>query len=238
MPKTVTYSFELPGQIKHDFECSLNTETFELTTNGEYSAPEWARTDHRRCRHCLTAGAEYCPVALNVHNIVMPMRDVISYETVKCHVVTQERTCVLTTSAQEAIRSLMLFVIAASACPHTDFLKPLARFHLPFSSLEETVSRIVSAYLLCQYFRAEQGLPFDHALTGLRDNCENFEIIAVEMAERIRSQQMIGDAVINAIVIVHDFSLFVPLYINDHLSILKSAFVPTLRFQPPAKPNQ
>ncbi len=47
MPKTVTYSFELPGQIKHDFEFSLNTETFELTTNGEYSAPEWARTDHR-----------------------------------------------------------------------------------------------------------------------------------------------------------------------------------------------
>ena len=231
MPKTVKYSFELAGHVKHDFEFSLNTETFELTTNGECSAPEWARTDHRRCRHCLMTDAEHCPVALNVHNVVMPMRDVISYETVKCHVVTQERTCVLTTSAQEAIRSLMLFVIAASACPHTDFLKPLARFHLPFPSLEEIVSRIVSAYLLLQYFRMEQGLPFDHALTGLREICENFEIIAVEMAERLRSAQMIGDAVINAIVIVHDFSLFVPLYIDDHLSILKSVFVATLRLE-------
>ncbi len=80
----------------------------------------------------------------------------------------------------------MLFVIAASACPHTDFLKPLARIHLPFPSLEEIVSRIVSAYLLFQYFRTEQGPPFDHALSGL----------------------------------------------------IKSAFVPTLWFQPPAKPNQ
>ena len=124
MQKIVTYSFELPGNIKHDFEFKLDTDTFALTANTGCMQPDWARLDHHRCLNCPVSGVEYCPVALNICKIVMPMREVTSYETVKCCVVTQERTYTVTTSAQEALRSLMIFVIAASACPRVDLLKP------------------------------------------------------------------------------------------------------------------
>ncbi len=229
MQKIVSYSFELPGNVKHNFEFRLDTETFEIATNAACIQPDWAKLDHHRCKGCPVSSAEYCPVALNICKVVMPMRDVVSYETVKCSVVTQERTYAVTTSAQEALRSLMIFVIAASACPQVDFLKPLELFHLPFMTLEEIISRIVSAYLLFQYFRKRQGLPFDCELTGLRKIFETLEGIGVAMAERLRSERMAGDAAINALVILHDFSLFVPLHIDDHLDILRSAFDPIMK---------
>ncbi len=228
MPKTVRYSFELPGAITHDFSFKLNTETFELEKDGANAFPDWAKLAYCQCSHCPLTKREHCPVAINICNIVLPMGSVISYETVTCRAETQERISLTTTSAQDAIRSLMLFVIATSACPHTDFLKPMARFHLPFSTLEETVSRMVSTYLLFQYFRKRQGHEFDHALDGLHEICRNFEKIGVAMAERLKAGDLKGDAGMNALVILHGFSQFVPIYIDSQLDIIRPGFEPIL----------
>ena len=165
---------------------------------------------------------------MNICNIVLPMGAVISYEAVTCRVETQERTTVTTTTAQDALRSLMLFVIATSSCPHTDFLKPMASLHLPFPTLEEIISRMVSTYLLFQYFRRRDGHDFDHELSGLFNICRNFETISVAMAERLRAEELRGDASINALVILHNFSQFVPIYLENHLEVIKPAFEPIL----------
>ena len=237
MPKAVRYYFELPGDVTHDFSFSLNTETFQIDTGTTPHRPEWTRLGYRQCSHCPLSDQEHCPVATNILNIILPMGSTISFETVTCRVVTQERTSLTTTSAQDAIRSLMLFVIATSACPHTDFLKPLARFHLPFSSLEETVSRIVSTYLLLQYFKKEQGHEFDHDLNGLYEFCKNFEIIGVAMAERLKAEELEGDAGPNALVILHGFSQFVQMYIDSHLDIIRPAFEPILARYETSRPS-
>lgn len=228
MPKTVRYSFELPGDRQHEFSFSLNTETFEIETNAARVNPDWTQLEYCRCSHCPLEEQTHCPVAVNICNIVLPMGSVISYETVSCQVETQERTSLTKTTAQDAIRSLMLFVIATSSCPHTDFLKPMARFHLPFSTLEETASRMVSTYLLFQYFRKDQGHEFDHDLKGLHEICKNFETIGFAMAERLRTEGLSGDAGMNALVILHGFSQFVPMYIDGHLDVIRPAYEPIL----------
>lgn len=229
MPKIVQYTFELPGSVTHDFSFSLNTETFEIETNSITALPEWTELNFCKCIHCPLSEQSHCPVAMNICNIVLPMGSVISYEAVTCKVVTQERVSILTTTAQDALRSLMLFVIATSSCPHTDLLKPMARFHLPFSSLEETISRMVSSYLLFQYFRHEQGHEFDHNLNGLHRLCSNFETIGLAMAQRIRAGDLRGDAGINALVILHNFTLFLPIFLESQLDIIRPAFEPLLK---------
>jgi len=43
-------------------------------------------------------------------------------------------------------------IMVTSGCPVMDYLKPMARFHLPFASPEETTIRTLSMYLMAQYF--------------------------------------------------------------------------------------
>ncbi len=57
-----------------------------------------------------------------------------------------------------------------------DKLRPMVFTHLPFSSLEETLFRAISMYLLAQYFRDQQGQPPDWKL-------ENFTKIYEDIAQ-------------------------------------------------------
>ena len=45
----------------------------------------------------------------------------------------------------------MGMVMATSGCPILDYLRPMARFHLPFASPLETSFRSLSMYILAQY---------------------------------------------------------------------------------------
>ena len=228
MSRTIQYCFELPGNVTHEFSFSLDSETFQIETEASLHMPEWTRLEYHRCSHCPVYGQDHCPVAVNICNIVLPLEAAISFETVTCRVVVQERTCVITTSAQEAIYSLLLVVIAASSCPYTDFLKPMARFHLPFPTVEETVARIVSTSQLLQYFRKDQGHTFDPDLGGLYEICKNIEIIGVAVAERLKASEIKGDAGSNALVIFHHLSQIVPIHVENHLDIIRPAFKPAL----------
>ena len=91
-------------------------------------------------------------MAANIVNIVEPFDRLLSYDEVHVDVTTEERMISLETTAEEGISSLMGLVIATCGCPHTAFLKPMARFHLPLASKEETIFRAASMYLLAQYY--------------------------------------------------------------------------------------
>ena len=68
---------------------------------------------------------------------------------------------------KEGISSLMGLVSAASGCPHTSALRPMARFHLPLARNEETVHRATSMYLLAQFFLKKEGAQTDLELDGI-----------------------------------------------------------------------
>ncbi|CAK0770545.1 hypothetical protein CCP2SC5_500006 [Azospirillaceae bacterium] len=104
----------------------------------------------------------------------------------------------------------------------------MARFHLPFATLEETLSRVVSTYLVFQYFKHKDGHDFDKELHGMDQIYNHFEKLLISMTERIKAGHFQGDAGINALIIIHSFTQLMSVFINQNLDILRPAFEPLL----------
>jgi hypothetical protein len=101
----------------------------------------------------------------------------------------------------------------------------MAHYHLPFSSREETVYRVVSTYLLAQYFRRQQGKPADTGLEGLKAHYRELQQVNQGMAARlgaIRHEQ--GDSSVNALVLLDLFAHSLPDSIDADLEELLPAF--------------
>ena len=88
--------------------------------------------------------------------------------------------------------------MVTSGCPVLDKLRPLVRTHLPFATLEETTYRVISMYLLAQYFLHQGGREPDWTLKGLPKIYEEIQTVNRCFNERISSVQ-IGDAASNAL---------------------------------------
>ena len=90
-------------------------------------------------------------------SVIDGFTDLVSYDKVRVTVESEERSVVATLSAQQALASLMGLIMASSGCPRTAVFRPMARFHLPFSSESETAYRVAAMYLLAQHFVARDG---------------------------------------------------------------------------------
>jgi hypothetical protein len=114
-------------------------------------------------------------------------------------------------------------IIATSGCPHTEFFKPMAKFHLPFATQEETLFRTFGAWLIGQYFQKKEGGKFDEDLAELNKRYEAISEMNVGLIERVRSFTK-GDANRNAILVLHCFSSQVQNEISENLGELKAYF--------------
>ena len=102
-------------------------------------------------------------------------------------------------------------------------LKPMVRFHLPFATIEETLFRSVSAYLLGQYYLKKEGKHADLDLVRLADFYKGTEMVNSGMAERLR--RVVGkDAVNNAVICLDLFAKELPFAIRDGLEDLHGWF--------------
>lgn len=119
----------------------------------------------------------------------------------------------------------MGLIMATSGCPRTAFLKPMARFHLPFASEEETVYRVTSMYLLAQYFLGLEGQTDDDGFSGLTRLYGELEYVNTAMAKRLRAATE-TDSSLNAIVLLDLFAKTVPWALNRSLSDLRHLFAP------------
>ena len=95
--------------------------------------------------------------------------------------------------------------MVTSGCPTMKILRPMVRQHLPFATLEETVFRSVSSYLLAQYFQNKKGEIPDWKLQGLLQSYSEIQILNSGMAHRIRSISE-KDAGTNAVVVLDVFA--------------------------------
>ena len=155
--------------------------------------------------------------------MVRRFENVVSYQDLRVVSQTAERTVTQRTTAQEAISSLMGLIMATSGCPHTTYFKPMARFHLPLATGEETMYRASSMYLLAQYFIQKEGGRPDLALDGLREIYANVQQLNSAMADRIRAA-IHQDAAVNALVILDFFALRFSIEIEDQLAAIKPLF--------------
>ncbi|HEX7572339.1 MAG TPA: hypothetical protein VF514_04550 [Bacteroidota bacterium] len=224
---TVYYSFKLPDGSEEGFHLRLDPETLELRGGTPAVSPEWTKLDFHQCPNCPLKVEEHpdCPLALRLVNLVQRFDGLLSHERVDMEVVTEERTITQKTTAQRGISSLMGLVIAASGCPHTAVFRPMARFHLPLASNEETVYRATAMYLLAQYFLKKEGAPSDPGLDGLSRIYENIQIINVAIAERLRAATT-TDSSVNAIVVLDVYAKTAELVIGGSLERIRYIFAP------------
>ena len=224
---TIRYCFRLPDGSEEIFGFELDGQRIELVGNIPETLPAWTILHFHQCPHCPVSADRQpnCPIAVNLANIVTRFDRLLTYEKIRIDITTAERIVSQDTTVQEGISSLMGLVMATSGCPHTAFFKPMARFHLPFASEEETIYRAASTYLLGQYFAKKEGGNADLELEGLTQIYQNMHIVNTSMEERLRGASR-KDSTINAIVFLDMYALTLQHVIEGSLEELRHLFTP------------
>ncbi|CAN2042370.1 conserved hypothetical protein [Candidatus Magnetomoraceae bacterium gMMP-15] len=222
---TITYRLILPNGSKEVFDLKLDTEHLTLQTNNIKSLPSWTKLDFHQCPNCPLKIKihPHCPLAIHLVNIVTRFDSLLSYDKIHIDVITNERLISQDTTAQKGISSLMGLIMATSGCPHTAFFKPMARFHLPLASEEETIYRATSTYLLAQYFLKKSGKNVDFELEGLTKIYNNMQIVNISIAERLRAATE-TDSTVNAVILLDMYAKTLPLVIEESLEEIQYLF--------------
>ena len=227
--KVIRYCFRMPDNSHEDFRFELNAKHLEFKKNFPQDLPPWTKLEFHQCSNCPleTAAFPHCPLAANIYNIVQRFDGLTSYDEITVEVVTEQRWIAQRTTAQLAISSMMGLVIAACGCPHTAFFKPMAWFHLPLASEEETLFRAASFYMLAQYYSQKEGHAPDFKFEGLTKIYKNMQTVNCAIARRLRVASA-NDSSVNAIVILDSFAQIVPFAIEESLEELRYLFSPSL----------
>jgi hypothetical protein len=222
--RQISYEFDLPtGRIK--FPLNFIEPDYVLTPVSSEGAPEWTKLSVKKCPNCPLSEDEHshCPLALQLYRLVEETDNLASFDEVHVKVRTPERVYVAKTSAQRALSSILGLMIPCSGCPHTSAFRPMARFHLPFSSEQETTYRTASMYLLAQFFRDGEQLSVDQHFEKLNEIYERIQVINRKICERLRTFCK-QDSSLNAVVILDMLSMVVPLHIENNLEDMKPLF--------------
>ncbi|MCK5880798.1 MAG: hypothetical protein KAG18_02920, partial [Sinobacterium sp.] len=221
----ITYRINFDDKDSEVFDFNLDEETFNLVLEDTADLPKWTELSFRQCSHCPLNEAEHthCPLAKNMYHIVERFHDTKSIDVVEMDVTTAERRVIQSTALQQAIASMFDLIFPTCGCPKTEYMKPLARFHLPLASEEETVFRVTSMYLLAQYFlrtSAQGGLIELH---GLADIYGDMNILNKAVASRLQYATQ-SDSAKNAIALLDMYSTLVPVLVEDELAELRGFF--------------
>jgi hypothetical protein len=165
---------------------------------------------------------------LQLAEVIDRFTDLVSYDQLRVVVETEERAVTANLSAQQGLASLIGLIMASSGCPRTAVFRPMARFHLPFSSEVETAYRVAAMYLMARHFAAEEGGHPEPGLAGLARVYEGLHQVNKGMAQRLRAASR-QDAIVNAIVLLDVLVTLVPAAIEELLGEIKPAFAALLR---------
>ncbi|HLD28985.1 MAG TPA: hypothetical protein VJC03_01495, partial [bacterium] len=155
--------------------------------------------------------------------IIDTFKNTVSYEETEVDVKTREREIKGKLPVQKALSSLLGIYMPTSGCPILAKLSPMARFHLPFATVEETVFRSVSTYLLGQYFVMKEGGKPDLELKELKRIYEEIEKVNRSICQRLRNISE-KDAHLNAVVILDNFAINLNFLFDKSLEQLRPIF--------------
>ncbi len=221
------YHFILPDGSTKDYPIALEPNTLSLLRDDMDREPaDWTRLEFEQCQCCpLTTDIHpWCPIALNIMELVLNFMDLFSYHDCLVTCETAERSYSKKTSVMEGLSAIFGVIMATSDCPIMEFLKPMARFHLPFATIEETTVRTASMYLLAQYFRYKDqpGMKFD--FRTLERHYAKVQQVNEGLLRRINGVSS-EDADKNAIITLHSLSQFLSMEIDYSLGGLESIFM-------------
>ena len=218
------YQFNFPDKQPIELKLEIDSETTTLKSTQD-DMPFWIALGFNQCPNCpLSLDKELvCPVANNLIPLLNVVDSLVSYDQVNVVITTPDRTITAETTMQRAVSAILGLIMATSPCPHTEFLKPMARFHLPLANEQETIYRTTSMYLLAQYFKSKNGLDYEMGFVGLTEIYENLQVINRALADRFRAA-IKQDATVNAIILLDLLSQAVTWSIEDQLDEMQGLF--------------
>lgn len=218
---SIVYRFTLAGGTREEVALRFDRRSFVLQLDDQGEPEPWTELGFHQCGHCpLTADTtRQCPFARAMAAFIHQFERFYSYEKTVVEVVTERRTMVARQALQHGMASLIGLIGATSGCPHLAFFRPMARFHLPFASAEETLYRAFSTWLLRECLLSHS--PPD--LAGLDASYQAAAAVNKGMADRIRGA-FDKDAVVNAIVVLDTFAQAGSFVIEENLEELRYIF--------------
>jgi hypothetical protein len=227
-PIDIVYHVDCGGENRYTIPIRIDPVTLERTRHAAAPQPDWALRERLACPDCPLAGHHtHCLAAVAISDLVDMFGHMLSYSEAIVRVDMPQRTIETRTTMQRVISSIAGLFMATSGCPSLTFLKPMARFHLPFATREETLFRSVSAYMLLQHFLHRQGKPCDLELARLKEHYVRLSQVNHSIARRLRALTE-GDANINAVVLLDLFAQDFPHAIERGLAELEALCKPAL----------
>ena len=218
MDSPITYDFTFEdGQT---FHFSVPTQGWvETPANRDDPLPAWTLLATDRCPGCPLDAAvhRFCPAAVDLHAAAARFSAIASFRKARVTVVVGERTYASTVDMNTGLRSLFGLYLALSGCPVTRRLRPLALQHVPFSSLDETLTRVAGRYLLKQYFALRDGGTPDWEMTGLVALYQQLDDVNSALMQRLRRASE-KDSNLNALCGFATFSRIYAMAIDDVLA--------------------
>ena len=223
---SVTYRFLRASHAPQEVEVHLDTETLLSDLHIEAPYPKWTQMDAGSCEGCEWSKTDHCPIALRLVRPLELFGDAISYEPVTVEVETAERFYRQDMDMQQGLSSLFGLLMATSGCPSMTIFQPMARYHLPFATFEETFFRVSGTYLLRELLlRGELHKDRNSAIAGLNEVYQQVGRVNLGVMGRIRQTGFdIADSSPNAIALLAAFSGLVPLTADKQLRELERLF--------------
>lgn len=219
------YKFIFEDNSQKVFDIQLNPDTLDLIHADELEKPEWATFKNFDCpiKCNLAEKCTYCPIAVNLNSVIKNFSTMPSFEKVKVIVETNERIYSKDTSLQSAIGSMLGIIMSTSGCPILGKLKPLAKFHLPFSTMEETDFRVFGMYLIAQFLSMKNNGAPDWQMNNLKFLYEDIQKINRHIANKISALEKL-DASLNSIIVLNNFAFSISFGLEENLANLEKLF--------------
>lgn len=213
----IKYIFNFNDQVMQDFQIMIDKETLHLQEISTRKPPEWTELKNFKCPNCPLDEKEYqhCPLAKNLSAVLTFFNALPSFHEALVTVETNERISQKRTTVQIGVGSLIGIIMSTSGCPVVGKLRSLVRFHLPFSSLEETEYRVISMYILAQHFKAIRNEQPDWKLEKLKSAYKQIQIVNRNIVEKLSDVEL-NDTTRNAVVTLSNFAEYILMNLEDN----------------------
>lgn len=198
-----SYTFSFEDGSEREFHVKLDKKTLELIEPPDETYPEWAKLENEQCPNCPlnTEEVEFCPVAVSISDMIEFVGNKYSYDEVDITVKTQNRTYLKHTTMQKGVSSLLGLFMVTSGCPILERLKPMVRHHLPFATLTENSYRVISMYLVSQFFVYKRGQEPDWNMRYLLEMYDEIHKVNKSFWRRLTHLKF-KDAGVNALIML------------------------------------
>ena len=221
---SISYLFDFENNNVKTFEALLNSSTLSLVLPESYEIPSWAIAF--RCSQFPqeTANSRCCSICVNISHLIEEFKTFDSVTPCTISVRTKERNYSLKSDVQRGLSSLLGLYMATSDCPFLGFLRPMARFHLPFASTEETIFRSTGSYLIGQYFKAKKSNQADFELSRLPATYSKVSKINHDIIRHLHKNYYAHDAYANSLVILDNFAQMILAFLPEELDEFSSFY--------------